>query len=308
MKAFTFSDPDGDGKNDTYGLGTDKTGNFDAIFGAYGINPEFFHLRNGRLKQGSVLPETKEVLALLQSWYKEKLIDPEFMIIDNKQKQEKVINSKLGIYTGTAWDLQQENTFYKSLRANSPNAKLVPLAPPKGPKGERGWPEVAPGYGNMTAISAKAKHPERWVKFLDAALDTPGEEPFAGSGQPGVDYKYDKAKNRFAFVKSTDELLKSGWGNPILFIKVADRRWVTDDVMSNALEIANKYVIKNDSWDVVPAMRDHPDLDKLWKEYFVKIVSGELPVDAWNEYVDKYYKQGGKEVEDQINEAYKKKK
>jgi putative aldouronate transport system substrate-binding protein len=306
IKAFTNNDPDGNSKNDTYGLGSDKSGNFDAIFGAFGINPTFYHLRDGQLKSGSVLPETKEVLALLQKWYKEKLIDPEFMIIDSNQKEEKVINSKLGVYTGTSWNLDPVSPFFKTFKATAPTAKLDSIAPPKGPKGSRGVPEIAPGNGLMNAISTKTKDPERWVKFLDAALDTPGEEPFAGSGVPGVDYIFDKAQNRFSFPKSADDLLKSGWGNPILFIKVVDRRWITDQTMAKSFEIANKYVIKNESWNVVQANRDYPDLNKLWKEYFVKIISGELPIDAWNEYVDKYYKQGGKEVEKQINEAYKK--
>ncbi|MFH5181248.1 extracellular solute-binding protein [Paenibacillus sp. TAB 01] len=137
LQAFTNNDPDKNGKKDTFGLSSAKTANpqntqFSAIFGAYGIIPSFWHERDGQLKQGMVLPETKEVLALLQKWYKEGLIDPEFIIMETKQLEEKVIGSKVGVFEGSAFNVDPKQPINVSLKKAVPAGNLKILAPPVG--------------------------------------------------------------------------------------------------------------------------------------------------------------------------------
>ncbi|MBO9597436.1 MAG: hypothetical protein J7559_06410, partial [Cohnella sp.] len=52
---------------------------FGTIFGAYGINPFFWHDNGGKLAYGFTMNETKEALKLLAKWKKLDLIDPEFI-------------------------------------------------------------------------------------------------------------------------------------------------------------------------------------------------------------------------------------
>lgn len=119
LKAFTKNDPDKNGKNDTYGLTGDKNTTFDFVFGAFGvvsgINNDSWFERDGKLKNGKTLPETKEALTILAQWYKEGLIDPDFPVMENKQMQEKIINSKAGMYQGSAFDLSKIQPVTSSL-------------------------------------------------------------------------------------------------------------------------------------------------------------------------------------------------
>ena len=54
-------------------------------------------------------------------------------------------------------------------------------------------------------------------------------------------------------------------------------------------------------------MKDYPDLyTVLWAEYFTKIITGALPVEAFDEYVEKFYAQGGNELTEQVNAVWAK--
>ncbi|MFD0682086.1 MULTISPECIES: extracellular solute-binding protein [unclassified Paenibacillus] len=311
LQAFTNNDPDKNGKKDTYGLSAAKPANpqltpFSAIFGAYGIIPAFWHERDGQLKQGMVLPEAKEVLALLQKWFKEGLIDPEFVIMETKQLEEKAIGSKVGIFEGNAFNVDPKQPINLSMKKAVPTSNLQILAPPIGPNGKQGWPENAPAYNDIRAISAKTKNPEQLMKLIDWSATEEGF-PLVTYGVDKEHYTFDKAKNRVEMkVPSYSELYAQGFSNPIRFIQVVDRRWMTEEALG-AMETTNKYTVKNQFWKTTQAMLDYPDLPKLWSEYYSKIVTGTWSVDKWDEFVTKYYSQGGKAIEQQVNEEWKKK-
>ncbi|WP_409341880.1 extracellular solute-binding protein [Paenibacillus sp. MBLB4367] len=314
LKAFTTKDPDKNGKNDTFGLGGSKMSNtstsFAGIFGAFGIYPNFWAEKDGVLKMGMTLPETKEVLKLLNAWYKEGIIDPEFLLMEKKQLEEKIINSKIGVFEGSAFDVDPKQPLINSVKKVTPAAAFSLLTPPKGPAGKNGWPEAGPAYGDIKSISAKAKNPELLAKLIDwSTNDGPnGGFNLVTYGIEGEHYTYDKDKNRIKqLVASYSDLYKQGFSNPVRMNQVVDRRWMSDEGLA-AMEITNKFVLVNPFWKTVSAQIEYPDINKLWLEYFSKIVLGDLPVDKFDEFVTKYYQQGGKKIEEQVNEEWKKAK
>ncbi|WP_165452114.1 extracellular solute-binding protein [Paenibacillus thalictri] len=314
LVAFTKNDPDKNQANDTYGLGGIKPNNMDpnfgAIFGAFGVIPSFWHERNGQLKQGMVLPETKEALTLLQKWYKEGIIDPESLVTERKQLEEKIINSKVGVFEGLTMDVDPKQPLGNSLRKVTPTAKFNFLTPPTGAKGLSGWPENPPAYNDIRAVSAKFKNPEALMKLINWSVSDKPDGGFylVTYGKENQHYTYDKAKNRISQnVKSYSELYEQGYSNPVRFLQVVDRRWTADETIV-ALESANKNLVRNSFWKTVPAQFDYPDLGKLWAEYYSKIISGTYSIDKWDEFVQKYYQQGGKIIEDQVNAEWNKTK
>ena len=309
LKAFTFNDPDKNGKNDTYGLGLDKNTNFAGIFGAFGIAANFWIERDGQLKKGTTLPETKQILEILQKWYKEKIIDPDFPVNEAKQRDEKLVNSKIGVWEAGALSMDPKTIQYASLLKATPTAKVQMLIPPKGPTGKRGWPELAPARNDIKSISAKVKTPELLIKLIDwSTNDSPdGGFMLCTYGVENEHYTFDKAKNNINSIVATSEMYKQGFSNPIRFLQVTDRRWAVDEV-KEAISIVEKTAIKNEFWKSVPAQFDYPDIDTLWDTYKTKIVTGSLPVSEWEEYVQKYYQQGGKVIEEQVNAEWKKSK
>ncbi|NQX60484.1 extracellular solute-binding protein [Paenibacillus qinlingensis] len=318
LKAFTFKDPDKNGQNDTYGFGGNKSSMFNTVFGAFGVGlssygttgPIFWTEKDGKIVKSFVTPETKKALAVLQQWYKEGLMDPEFPVMEGKQAEARIVNSKVGVFEGDAFGVNVNGGgFYTSLLKVLPSAKLTMMNRVKGPDGKLGWPEVNPYSGGaLRAVSAKAQDPERLIQMLDWSVsdDPNGGVDLLTYGENNVDYTFDKSKNLIAQSTSYSDLYKKGFSNPVRFVQITDRRW-TDDKVRAALEIGSKDIIKNQLWKTVPAELDYPDLEKkLWTEYFVKIVTGVWSVDKFDEFVQKYYQQGGQKIEQQANEEWKK--
>jgi putative aldouronate transport system substrate-binding protein len=58
--------------------------------------------------------------------------------------------------------------------------------------------------------------------------------------------------------------------------------------------------------DVTDSMADlWPALDAMQRQYFVQIITGEKPVDAFDEFVAKWKSTGGDIITAEVNEAYK---
>jgi putative aldouronate transport system substrate-binding protein len=311
LRAFTFDDPDKNGQDDTYGLSGIKTTHFNFVFGAYGIasahkNAIYWTERDGQLKPGFTVPEAKEALTVLQQWYREGLIDPEFPVMEMKQLSEKVINSKVGMFEGSAFDADPKQPINASLTQAAPGAALKLIEPPMGPKGLKGWPENSPSYGDVRSISAKAKNPEKLMEIINWSAG-PGFN-LVTYGVEGTHVEVDEPNNKVKLlVDSYSDLYKEGFSNPIRFIQVVDRRWMEESAIEG-MYITNDSanLVKNAFWKPVPALLDYPDLTKLWSEYFAKTITGSQSVDQWEAFVEQFYNQGGKVIEEQVNEEWKK--
>lgn len=106
---FANNDPDGNGQKDTYAL-SDK--GMSSIFGAFGGVPYTskgggstytWTAKDGEVVLTATMPEMKEALTLLNKWYKDGLVDPEFITGENKGqywgKSVTFWNGKIGFST-----------------------------------------------------------------------------------------------------------------------------------------------------------------------------------------------------------------
>ena len=90
---------------------------FDPIFQAFDAYPGFWYEENGEVVYGTLTPQTKEALAVLQAWYKEGLIDPEFATRDYSAAP---INAgQVGIFFGPWWAMGYG---YADIWKNTPDA------------------------------------------------------------------------------------------------------------------------------------------------------------------------------------------
>jgi len=311
MKAFKTQDPDGNGKDDTYGLGLPKPATTGAvilgsIFGAFGFSPEAWVERDGKLVRGYTLPEMKSALEVLRKWYSEKLIDPDFLVTETKLANENMVNSKYGIYSTNAFFVDPYDTTHIALKNATPSAKIVMLEAPKGPEGKRGIysGNVAAG---IVGISAATKAPNRLIQYLDWTCDEGADGGYflTNHGVLGTHISYDPQTNKITQISTDVDKYKFGLGNAVRWVSTVDRRWMSPEGLE-AANAANKYIIDSKFYGAVPAEVDYPDIPKLYDDYFYKIMMGNLPVSAWDEFVEKYYAQGGKEIEKQVNEEYNK--
>ncbi|KKO51762.1 extracellular solute-binding protein [Paenibacillus sp. DMB20] len=97
LTAFRNGDPDGNGKKDTYGItatAENAASMFSSVFGAYDAYPGIFREKNGRIVRGDIEPGAKQALEVLNRWYKNELIDPEFVVNKSNNVEDKVLTDK----------------------------------------------------------------------------------------------------------------------------------------------------------------------------------------------------------------------
>ncbi|RTE10354.1 extracellular solute-binding protein [Paenibacillus whitsoniae] len=161
-KAFTEKDPDGNGKNDTYGLSLGGGYNNKVIDFMFGV-PVF---SNYTLKDGNIQYAWENQQAGLEfkkKMFQEGVIDKDFAADTNGDKAKRdFLNGKLGFYVGPLPSTIEMETLMK----NDPNAQLSPILLPKSPYGQFSPPLSAP-IQNAAAVNAKAKDPVSVIKYID---------------------------------------------------------------------------------------------------------------------------------------------
>lgn len=107
-EAFITQDPDKNGKPDTYGLGISNQP-FETyfalrgFFNGYGAFPGQWIEKDGKLVYGTIQPEMKNGLAKLRELYENNLLDDEFIVKDAYTVSQDAVAGKVGIAYGQFW-------------------------------------------------------------------------------------------------------------------------------------------------------------------------------------------------------------
>lgn len=180
MKAFTFDDPDGNGKPDTYGFTTYGNGanmslDFpeyvkNGLVGDFIIEGDQFTDTRTDLRMQNVLQEVKSVMAM-------KIVDPEWLLNKGGQHVEKASQGKVGIVQDQTRNIAFDNNpnGLQVLTKSVTGVQNVDWQP-FNPFADTGvWIEKAPG--NPFLISSKSSD-EKVEKTLEIADWLMGEEGF----------------------------------------------------------------------------------------------------------------------------------
>lgn len=95
LKAFTYNDPDKNGKDDTYGLTTAGLNTY--FFGIWGIDVDAWIEEDGKFIPAYLSKRVIEPLKYLRKLYKENIYDPEFATNGYKQAIQKFTTNTFGV-------------------------------------------------------------------------------------------------------------------------------------------------------------------------------------------------------------------
>lgn len=188
LKAFKERDPNGNGKPDELPFASAGAAGIHTFMNAWGMTFGFYQV-DGKVKYGPAQPEYKDYLALMNKWYKEGLIDPDYVATDAKQFDAKMTGNLVGAYTGFVGSGLKR--FTDLARERHPGFKLVGVPYPIGPAGKSynmftEATRIFPGLG--AAISTKNKHVVETVKWLDYHYSDEGHM-ILNFGVEGISYK-----------------------------------------------------------------------------------------------------------------------
>lgn len=330
--AFTNEDPDGNGKKDTYGLSSEG---MNVVFGAFGqivfADQLYFGVKEKELVIGALQPEMKEALQYLSKWYRDGVIDPEFITGENKggykHLSHSFINGTIGmtsmgnyyhwiqegdyqIWNSNGEETPVEATFnVKELTAINPHAQIVFGQPFSGPDGKRGS-KAYDMLMSFTAIGADAaKEPgkmEMILQILDYVSANPDQDEAASMkyGVQGTHWKWANASREDVILIppydktfSYQNTIGTGLGMTVPLMPTEPReKWAAtlgldQDGIYNALEVATPSLIQSG-----------PELIKLKNKAYISIITGDKPLEYFDEFVKDFMAAGGTRVLQEAND------
>ncbi|GHV24876.1 hypothetical protein FACS189498_2570 [Spirochaetia bacterium] len=342
-RAFTFNDPDGNGKNDTYGLGlnnqlvTDSFGSLHGFFSAFGV-PAFTHISyykgsDGKITFAYLDPGTKEALRVLNRMYREGLIDPEFSSRDVNKIAEDVSAGRIGMEYGLQW-----NTWWpwNGLYTNSGvKAHPYPIPTQAGHTPSLGYLTNVAG-GDIVVMSAKHKNPEALIKMFNLYNRTVNpymSDEIAAIYDADEQYRFTPTWINEPQETNYQPLLQAALekGSPEgmptnLISRYNQIRGFSDgtDTRTDAYGLWGQYALEGSMYIImnnyVPkgwlkesvlgatwpqSLIDFDaSLQKITVQAFTEIIMGTRDVDYYDTYVQNWLRAGGQQVLDDLQEMY----
>lgn len=179
--AFTYDDPDGNGKNDTYGLAFNGVnildggvGDSNAIFNAFGayVGNDGLDMvigEDGRVTWGGTNTEgMKQGLIFLQELYQDGSLAKDFITMDSDAVFEEVGSGRCGIWFGPMWGAMNPA---KDLLASTPDVHITSAPVPDGLNQGGSLAMIKSSVGSVYCVSSQCKNPEVLIKLANLSVD-----------------------------------------------------------------------------------------------------------------------------------------
>jgi putative aldouronate transport system substrate-binding protein len=317
LKAFKEKDPDGNGKDDTYGL---AVGMSDAgLIGANAVSSGMRALAgnwvqdgNGGLIPMEFTPKAKEAFNFYAKLYKEGIIAKDFAIKKDQQVEDDFLLGKAGVYGNSAYTFFTAARYEKA-RAVNPKFELVALPPLKNADGSQGYMKFS-GYFGIFAISADAGKDEAKVKKILKILDDQiGEEgaTFVRWGVEGIHHKVENGVKTLTDLGKTEGPSLYSLTNP-----PATGQWIYGSTDSEEIRrmkdtsykvaLEGKPYLNEVEGLISKTMAEKgSDLSKFVSDGIAKIVMGQAPVDSIDKLFEDWKARGGSKVMQEYTDAWK---
>ena len=325
---FTYNDPDRNGLNDTYGMSGDikyYPATFTEIFGAFGIQPYNWILKDGKITWGGIQPETKLALEFLRKCYGEKIIHPD-MLTDNvfTEVLQKFYEGKTGYVNYSCWYekfcADKPQSALSIIKAINPDAKIIPGPPPVGLDGKRSSRIVSLAHGTTLVFGRHMlNNPEKVVRILKMFDAIYADEEtylkfFLGKQGLHWDYKKDSPEKMIVALPPYDNkyvMEKEGSLTPGNLIQFGDPEIIAKYISRTEMDFNMKY--RNPQWawgdifmggTVNQSEKYMGGLNLLQLQCYAEIISGRRPLSDFDGFVEKWKRQGGDILIGEANRMY----
>ncbi len=333
MGRFAKEDPDGNGKDDTYGCSITA---MKALFGSYGLgigfsgSSSYWVNKDGTIVNADVTPEAKEVIGILAKMYADGLIDPEF--VAGKESVEGsywaishgMVNGLYGVSANASIDHYRLKEVMgddggrcaqEYWAVNGADSKFVYGPWPAGPSGDYGWEVGTPVAVSESAVYNADMSDEKLAvifKILNAFATDDELYMTAFAGIEGTHYEKVEG-GTIKRLLGNEELNAVGvWGCRSLY--GADRAFSTlaydmafykDPSIANRLnwfkkDQYNSY-IQDAVTETLPSNDLFAELNTIRDEAWVAMIRGEKSLDEWDAYVESWLSAGGQTLTDEAN-------
>lgn len=343
-KAFVEQDPGGNGEGQTIGLTLAADGEAgmvwteynvangaNSIFSAYGAYPGSWIDVDGEVQYGSIQPEMKKGLEVLNRFYEEGILDKEFAVRKSEDRDELVASGRVGILFCPWWG-------YNGIPESIGNNKDAEWTVISGVVDENGKLNVAENdpLQDILVVRKGYEHPEAIIKTLNVCnamyrrWDEEGakrldeESPqMLWNVMPvpvQIGYKDSLVRQRTNVkeaVEARDTSIIKDVNDITIYNAIVDceeaedpkadiwlyQEWlvrtrgidaaISDNVNIKDVEFFGQTESMQLKWS---------NLEKLEADTYIQIIMGEQPVDYFDTFVENWKAQGGDEITTEVNE------
>lgn len=264
LKAFKEQDPDGNGKDDTYGLSTSALYDIQGIMSAAGLKYRYV-MEDGK----RTIPYATEAAIPMYEWFanlvKEGIMDPNFVTNDTGQMRNLFLTDRVGMVTyWDAWVGMFNNMKQQEDPKTAFNAQGIASIP-----AEDGTIFMRRGDPDFWFIPANAEHPEAAKKFLEYWHTKDG----IMLGSLGIeDHDYTVSGDEITLTQTGQEH-NMDHGVPYWYNTTVEYPFGKLPGVQEAQDLATKYATLELS------LPGWPDAEKIVQNYALKAMSGEMSAD-----------------------------
>ena len=314
LKAFTFDDPDGNAKQDTWGMGGAKgLTRMSYVYNPHGVTgfDEWWPL-DDQIVPVAILPGMKDALAFLKRASDAGVIDPDLYVQSIGDYAGKVRAGAYGVID--FWANGVINVFLPAMKQIDPTVDIRLFDPPlRGPTGHQLVQTRPPSPGQTYAAPITNQHPEAFARVFNWLLEG-NANTFNYGTEEGLHYhqvgEYQVEIGRQSdpdWALRTPYRIMWGYGQMFPGQKSVERweaiaasgRTTRDFPRQIALQeeygVANRYVVPSPL-----VIEKWADLKTRFDEVKVDIVLGNAPLGAFDEWVEFFWANGGRELVDEV--------
>lgn len=314
LRAFTEDDPDGNGRDDTFGL-TDRNelqyGAFKSVASWFGT-PNQWGEKDGKVTPEFMFDEYKETLDFFRDLHENGYINQDFPVTSKTDQQDLLKTGKAGMYIGSMGDVE---TLYRDATDLNPDVEFDVHNYVEGPDGEYGIWSI-PGYSRMLLFPRSSVETEEELKhilnFYDQMMD-PENMNLMTWGVEGEHYEIEDGKaqsiadNQQANDREVKPYLSLEIGEPETTGKYEGLSTYEPKTKATELEKDNEnYLIPDLSVGLVSDtyVQNGDRLQGIIDDATYKYMLGQIDEAGFDAAVDNWLNQGGQDMIDEYTEAY----
>jgi putative aldouronate transport system substrate-binding protein len=331
-KAFTFNDPDGNGKADTYGycayiegtglanmgLGT----RFEWVYGAYGVAGVWNLSSADAVALNARNPNYMKATQFIRTLNDEKVIDPDWPTLKKDEFRARWKQGKCGMMHENFAALANKSN-YKDFDENFPDGQWIAMDAPTGPDGKSSMGVVSKS-ARIYAISQKAIDEGKGPAIARLLEWMASDEGYylLGFGVEGVNYKLDA--NGFVTTEGLDPVAAWTSKEAQPLTQLANMVYIFTPVEMQARYVAYKTKNGRDmdpkayyaeflkkpfteatGQSIINPPANGADFVRFYSENIVQFVLGQKPLDeaSWAEFVAGLDSLGAKDLEASAKET-----
>lgn len=308
LRAFTYDDPDQNGKDDTLGVATMLSTNEGNIPAALKhILAKFGAPNNYKVEDGTFIPdfttdEYREALKFFKKLYDEKILNQDFTYAKLDQVLERYRKGEVGVYIGNM------DQIWDPLFDIVPEAKMIAFSDLEGPN----LMYAKLGYWSTLMFPKSSVETEEELRQILAGIDrlaSPEHAEFRSFGIENVTFKIEDSQHVFLddTTSRTLENLGQMFMTEVEAVYEGNPDYIVEQLKAIQKNDDHPNLVRDPSIGLISDTRNKlgNELMTLIGDAVSKYIIGDLDDDGFDQVIEDWKSSGGDEMLKEFEEAYK---